>query len=311
MKKRVRIYKKGGQPENKLRNWMMQVGGTPQQSQITDEQITSYVINILQNDPTADPNDIYKSLVSQGVDQSRANSILSSIIDYINDARKVEMSEKTDQPELAEQEAEEMNMLNNMAEAEAQARKAAMMQMAMEDTEANDMTADDVDNAIYDDTLMMEGGEKLPSKSKFVNQVVKQYKKGGSTKIGQGQKPDAASLNAATNFIQSLNKVSNVAKLKQEAENYYDNVMLPQAQRGREMRTQRMLNRGLNQIFGAPSPGISPYAYSGANPFGAQLKTAKMGKKEDSNITSESILTEFLEGQKMLIETLLNQTKSF
>ena len=43
----------------------------------------------------------------------------------------------------------------------------------------------------------------------------------------------------------------------------------------------------------------------------AKLKTAKMGKKEDSNITSESILTEFLEGQKMLIETLLNQTKSF
>jgi hypothetical protein len=280
MKKRVRIYKKGGQPENKLRNWMMQVGGTPQQSQITDEQITSYVMNILQNDPTADPNDIYKALVSQGVNESRANSILSSIIDYINDARKVEMSEKTDQPELAQQEAEEMNMLNNMAEAEAQARKAAMMQMAMEDTEANDMTADDVDNAIYDDTLMMEGGEKLPSKSKFVNQVVKQYKKGGSTKIGQGQKPDEASLNAATNFIQSLNKESNMAKLKQEAENYYDNVMLPQAQRGREMRTQRMLNRGLNQIFGGSSPGISPYAYSGANPFGAQLKTANIDVKK-------------------------------
>ena len=237
-------------------------------------------MNILQNDPSADPNDIYRALVSQGVNESRANSILSSIIDYINDARKVEMSEKTDQPELAEQEAEEMNMLNNMAEAEAQERKAAMMQMAMEDTEANDMTADDVDNAIYDDTLMMEGGEKLPSKSKFVNQVVKQYKKGGSTKIGQGQKPDEASLNAATNFIQSLNKESNMAKLKQEAENYYDNVMLPQAQRGREMRTQRMLNRGLNQIFGAPSPGISPYAYSGANPFGAQLKTANIDVKK-------------------------------
>lgn len=39
----------------------------------------------------------------------------------------------------------------------------------------------------------------------------------------------------------------------------------------------------------------------------AKVKTAKMGKKE---VTTESILTEFLEGQRMLIETLLNQTRN-
>ena len=44
-----------------------------------------------------------------------------------------------------------------------------------------------------------------------------------------------------------------------------------------------------------------------ATDYFAKVKTAKMGKKE---VTTESILTEFLEGQRMLIETLLNQTRN-
>ena len=283
MKKRVRIYKAGGQKGqyiNPTAKWMMQVGGQPQaQSEISDEQISAYVQNALMQD--ADPNDIYKSLLQSGVDKNKANQIISSIVEYINEARKVEMADKTGQPELAQKEAEEMAALERAAaEEDAQrARQMQMMQTVMEDTQADEdmFTNDLIDDYIEgNDEQMMYGGQPLPSKSKFVKQAIKEYKKGGA--IGQGQKPDEASLNAATNFIQSINKESNEAKIKQEAEQYYDNVMLPQARRGKEMRTQRMLNRGLNQILGgASNMGMAnPYMYSQANPYGAQLKTANI-----------------------------------
>jgi hypothetical protein len=283
MKKRVRIYKAGGQKGqyiNPTAKWMMQIGGQPQaQSEISDEQISAYVQNALMQD--ADPNDIYKSLLQSGVDKNKANQIISSIVEYINEARKVEMADKTGQPELAQKEAEEMAALERAAaEEDAQrARQMQMMQTVMEDTQADEdmFTNDLIDDYIEgNDEQMMYGGQPLPSKSKFVKQAIKEYKKGGA--IGQGQKPDEASLNAATNFIQSVNKESNEAKIKQEAEQYYDNVMLPQARRGKEMRTQRMLNRGLNQILGgASNMGMAnPYMYSQANPYGAQLKTANI-----------------------------------
>ena len=282
-KKRVRIYKAGGQQGayiNPTAQWMMKMGGQPQaQSEISDEQISAYVQNALMQD--ADPNDIYKSLLQSGVDKNKANQIISSIVEYINEARKVEMADKTGQPELAQKEAEEMAALERAAaEEDAQrARQMQMMQTAMEDTQADEdmFTNDLIDDYIEgNDEQMMYGGQPLPSKSKFVNRAMKEYKKGGA--IGQGQKPDEASLNAATNFIQSINKESNEAKIKQEAEQYYDNVMLPQARRGKEMRTQRMLNRGLNQILGgASNMGMTnPYMYSEANPYGAQLKTANI-----------------------------------
>jgi hypothetical protein len=211
MKKRVRIYKAGGQKGqyiNPTAKWMMQMGGQSQvQSEISDEQISAYVQNALMQD--ADPNDIYKSLLQSGVDKNKANQIISSIVEYINEARKVEMADKTGQPELAQQEAEEMAALERAAaEEDAQrARQMQMMQMAMEDTQADEemFTNDAIDDYIEgNDEQMMYGGQPLPSKSKFIKQAMKEYKKGGA--IGQGQKPDEASLNAATNFIQSVNK---------------------------------------------------------------------------------------------------------
>ena len=90
MKKRVRVYQKGGfngfsapaMPPLRI----AQEGANVQQPQYTDEQLLSVVMSIV-GEQGGSPEDAMQQLVSAGVDQNKANQVVSSAIEYINQQR--------------------------------------------------------------------------------------------------------------------------------------------------------------------------------------------------------------------------------
>jgi hypothetical protein len=247
-KKRVRIYKAGGQQGqyiNPTAKWMMQMGG---QEQGQDEQIMIAVQQaILQG---AEPNEVYDNLVAQGLPGNKVGRIVQLVLDNIDTLEEeAYVEESGDQDaaiELAQREAEEM-------QAQSQNQFNDMMQGAPSVDDLMMEEDDDYDDSEFEDDLydLQKGG--IPKRDDFIKQVKKQY--GG--KVKQGQKPEDVSSEQVFNFLDKVKQSNEQAlldkQLEQQATEYYDNVMLPEAQRGREVRRarrqQRQLNRGINKIM--------------------------------------------------------------
>ena len=266
-KKRVRIYKTGGQQGayvNPTAKWMMQMGGASPQEQ-GDEQIMIAVQQGILNGE--DPNNIYDSLVSQGMPSQKVQQIINVVMDSIDTIDQETYVEKSgDQQaavELAQQEVDLMNQqsqnqLNQFIEGAPDVNE-----IIMEDDNYDDY--DDEDD-LYD---MAKGG--IPRKADFMKQI---KKLGG--KIKQSERPEEVPNRFVSTFINSVRNANDAALLEKQAEEYYDDELLPQAQRGREARRarrqQRQMNRGLRKIMrntpaGFMGPGMLPQNIGVINPF--------------------------------------------
>jgi hypothetical protein len=268
-KKRVRIYKAGGQQGayvNPTAKWMMQMGGASPQEQ-GDEQIMIAVQQGILNG--ADPNDIYDSLVAQGMPKQQVEQIIRVVMDSIETMdEEAYVQESGDQEaaiELAQQEADLMNQQSQSQMNQFMDGAPDINEMIMEDDDYDDYDDED-DDDLFD---MAKGG--IPRKADFMKQI-KQL--GG--KIKQGERPEDASGRFVSTFINSVRNANDAALLEKQAEEYYDNELLPQAQRGREARRarrqQRQMNRGINKIMrntpvGYMGQGMLPQNIGVINPF--------------------------------------------
>lgn len=267
-KKRVRIYKAGGSTGayiNPTARWMMQMGGASPEENMDEQIMIAVQQGILTGE---DPNNIYDSLVSQGMPSQKVQQIINVVMDSIDTMDQEAYVEKSgDQQaaiELAQQEADLMNQqsqnqLNQFTEGAPD-----INEIIMEDDDYDDY--DDEDD-LYD---MAKGG--IPRKADFMKQI---KKLGG--KIKQSERPEEVPNRFVSTFINSVRNANDAALLEKQAEEYYDNELLPQAQRGREARRarrqERQLNRGLRKIMrntpaGFMGSGMLPQNIGVINPFG-------------------------------------------
>jgi hypothetical protein len=115
MKKRVRIYKAGGEQgmvTNPLSKWMMQMGGVPQ-AQPSDEQLFTFVMNGLSEEVA--PEDLYQQLVSQNIDPNKADQIVSVAVERLEEEQNLNESIQTEDPNSTEMlEAEKTRQWNGL-----------------------------------------------------------------------------------------------------------------------------------------------------------------------------------------------------
>lgn len=229
MKKRVRVYQKGGfngfsapaMPPLRI----AQEGANVQQPQYTDEQLVSVVMSIV-GEQGGSPEDAMQQLVSAGVDQNKANQVVSSAIEYINQQRgqgqQAQQQQGQSEEEIAQAQAEADAQAQQQEEADRQSRYNA--QMANDQADLDDSEAE-ID-AFAAEHILRNGGA-LPSKRSFVKNVMKLTKKaaGGAaddTDIPDGRK---AGLQA---FVGNLKGKANGYLQEQDAKAMYD-MMAPLA----------------------------------------------------------------------------------
>ena len=274
MKKRVRVYQKGGfnafgapaMPPLRV----AQEGANVQQPQYTDEQLLSVVMSIV-GEQGGSPEDAMQQLVSAGVDQNKANQVVSSAIDYINQQRG--QGQQQEQP--TGQSEEEMAQAQAEAEAQAQQQEEADRQSRYNTEMANDQ-ADLEDSEADIDAFALEHimrtGGSLPSKRSFVKNVMKLTKKaaGGQGESGKADDTDIpggrqAGLQA---FVGDLKGKANGYLQEQDAKAMYE-MMAPVANEsdmygedpemqfgGMRPGQQRRLERRANRMAGMVPAGF-------------------------------------------------------
>lgn len=227
MKKRVRVYQRGGfnafdapvMPPMRV----AQNGANVQQSQYSDEQLVSAVMSII-GEQGGSPEDALQQLVSAGIDQNKANAVVSSAIEYINQqgagqqqAQQLGPSEE----EQAQAEEEARAQEQQQEEADRQARYNA--EMANDEADLADSDAD-IDQFASD--YIMRNGGSLPSKRTFVKNVMKLTKKaaGGQGEPGKADDTDTpggrqAGLQA---FVGDLKTKSNSYLQEQDLKAMHD-----------------------------------------------------------------------------------------
>lgn len=185
MKKRVRVYQRGGfnafdapvMPPMRV----AQNGVNVQQPQYSDEQLVSAVMSII-GEQGGSPEDALQQLVSAGIDQNKANAVVSSAIEYINQQGAGQQQAQQQGPseeEQAQAEEEARAQEQQQEEADRQARYNA--EMANDEADLADSDAD-IDQFASD--YIMRNGGSLPSKRTFVKNVMKLTKKAAG---GQGE----------------------------------------------------------------------------------------------------------------------------
>lgn len=258
MKRRVRIYKAGGEHTADLTKAQegMQMGPDGQKAPVpAAEDIMTYMMQLISNGSSLD--DATKAIVNQGVPVDQATMIANQIDAYIQQQADANLAQETgnedDQEKLAlEQQAQEQ------AAAEEEARSARMQSMyAQDDSDYTGSMEDDSD--IY----MKLGGVK--NKKDYVKHYMSLTKKqmGGGT--GE-DKPDLQTdipVDGRTEHLQKfLGAVKTTAQdavLRKQAEEAY-NQQMSFAQNGGMYPTQDvdpenpmhhlgLYSQGLNQVF--------------------------------------------------------------
>jgi hypothetical protein len=205
MKKKVRVYKPGGEA-----------------AQPTQEQIVNYIAQRMSSDDFDGDTDTLKDELAQaGIDEDTAEQY----IEYVNENLGLSDQSETVNPEdaaaSAEQEQarmeEEQALLEEQQAAEEQARQEQLNAMYNTDM---DMSATE-DTAEDEESYMQYGGTK-PSKRSFINKYTKLAKKemgGDATNHTQG--PDTK---PGTDFLRAVSNTAQDAILKQEAEQAYNSI---------------------------------------------------------------------------------------
>jgi hypothetical protein len=204
MKKRVRIYKKGGQ------------SNAP-----TQEQIYKHIADRMSaEDYDGDADAILQELTQVGIDPQTADDYITEVSDYLeqnNSAQSAEQ-EQLSAEEAQAQAEEEQATLEAQNAAEEEARKAQLY--AMYNTDTEETTQDD--NA--DEEIIMRQGGSKPSKRSFINQYTKYAKmtQGGNTPSPGADDVLGGREQHVSNFFKGISESVNSAQQKQAAEEQYN-----------------------------------------------------------------------------------------
>jgi hypothetical protein len=204
MKKRVRIYKKGGQ------------SNAP-----TQEQIYKHIADRMSaEDYDGDADTILQELTQVGIDPQTADSYITEVGDYLeqnNSAQSAEQ-EQLSAEEAQAQAEEEQATIEAQNAAEEEARKAQLY--AMYNTDTEETTQDD--NA--DEEIIMRQGGSKPSKRSFINQYTKLAKRqqGGNTPSPGADDVLGGREEHVSNFFKGIGESVTSAQQKQAAEEQYN-----------------------------------------------------------------------------------------
>jgi hypothetical protein len=261
MKKKVRIFKAGGDTGaylNKTAQWMMQMGGTPdisqigypsqQPQQVSEEDITNLIISDLSNQIPEDQI-AFKLVTIHKLEPVVAQQFISSVKDML-----VKQNEEYEDEDVQEEKVAEAEMFTNEEEPE----------FETEDEQAlyqNTSGQDDDDTEFAADLIMKYGG----SKRNYVNSVLKLVKKqmGGDTKsddtdpIGENVRKKQTD-----SFVNIVKNQAVIAQVKDQAEKQYEQMMQQQAlqnfipnyeeqdymQFGGQRRAMRQFNKAMKNL---------------------------------------------------------------
>ena len=307
MKKKVRIYKAGGDTGayiNKTAKWMMDMGGVPDISQLGYPS---------QQQEAVSPDMLINSVITDLSNQVPENKIAFKLISIHKlqpvQAKQLIDSVKSSLVNTEEEEDEEMVATNNVSDNPLDDEEDIVPEEDFETEDeralAEEDTYEDVDdNQFAADLIMKYGG----SKRNYVNSVLKLVKKnlGGDTK-----KDDADPIgedvrnNMKKSFIGTLQNQSTLAKAKEQAEKEYEQLLQMQQQStlqnfipeeqdymqfGGQRRAMRQFNRAMRKmpigftgpvtkfdvrrsgLFGGPKEysiefGANPLMQLASNPF--------------------------------------------
>jgi hypothetical protein len=278
MKKKVRIYKAGGDTGayvNKTAQWMMQMGGTPdisqlgypsqqqEQQEMSPDMLINSVITDLSNQ-VPEQQIAFKLITIHKLDPVQAKQFINSV--------------KSSLVNSEEEEDEEMAATTNTSSDSLDDEENIIPEEDFETEEeaelVNEDTYEDVDdNQFAADLIMKYGG----SKRNYVNSVLKLVKKnlGGDAKstdtdpIGEDVRD-----NMKQSFVGSLKNQSTIAKAKEQAEKEYEQLQAMQnnynqqlalqnfipeeqdyMQFGGQRRAMRQFNRAMRKMpFGMTGP---------------------------------------------------------
>ena len=207
MKKRVRVYKPGGQT-----------------NQPTQEQIVNYISQRMSADDYDGDTDALKAELAQaGIEDTMADDYISYVSDNLGLEDDTQLDEETQL--AAEQEQanaeEEQALLEEQQEAEEEARQAKLQ--AMYDTNIDMSTTEDTPED--EESYMQYGGTK-PSKRSFINKYTKLAKKqmGGNTPSPGADDVLNGREAHVNNFLGAVRNTAQDAILKQEAEQVYNSI---------------------------------------------------------------------------------------
>ena len=205
MKKRVRVYKAGGES-----------------NQPTQEQIVSYISQRMSADDfDGDTNALKAELRQAGIDDAMANNYIAYVSENLDLEDNSQLDEETQAAAEQEQAStdEEQALLEEQQAAEDQARKQQLA--AMYDTDIDMSTTQDT--AEDEESYMRQGGTNLNKRS-----FIKQYTK--FAKMAQGGDTPSPGADDVLNgreahvkgFLGAVKNTAQEATLREEAENQYN-----------------------------------------------------------------------------------------
>jgi len=259
MKRRVRIYKAGGEHSADLTRAQQGMEMQPAQEQApapTAQDVMTYMLQVISQGSTLD--EATQAVVSQGIPMDQATMIANQIDEYVKQQADANMAQETDDEDSAEklamqQEAEEA------AAAEEEARAARMQQMYTQNE--SDYTGSTEDDS---DLYMKLGGVK--SKRDYIKNYMSLAKKqmgGGTEQVKPDLRTDVP-INGRTEHLQkflgAVKSTAQTAALKKQAEEAYNQEMQAMAQEGgmypnadedpeNPMHHLGLYSQGLNQVF--------------------------------------------------------------
>jgi hypothetical protein len=275
MKKKVRIYKSGGDTGayiNKTAQWMMQTGGTPDVSQLgypsqaqTQEMTQDQLINSITTDlsnQVPEQQIAFKLVNIHGIDPVSAKQ-------YVEQVKGLLVNQNEEDEEVI---AEEQN--NTEEELEYQDIPEEEFETEEEAELVNEDTYEDVDdNEFAADLIMKFGG----SKRNYVKSALKLIKKkqGGDSKTDDADPiGENVRKNITGNFVNTIKNEAVLAKAKEQAEKEYEQLQAMQnnyaqqsalqnfipeeqdyMQFGGQRRAMRQFNRAMRKMpFGMTGP---------------------------------------------------------
>jgi hypothetical protein len=215
MKKRVRIYQMGGVQA------MQNVGNVD--SGPSEDELVSAAMTMI-GEQQATPDEVLNTFVKNGIQPDKANQVITSVVEYINNQAELGNAQLTDSDNRAELEAEEMSKQEDAArEAEEKARQRQMYQQMYADDSTTDFSDDE---QVASDILMKYGG--LPNKKTFVKNVFALTKKqmGGNPNSNKpmDDKAFGHKESGLSAFVRSAQDSANNALMKKFAEAMYSSL---------------------------------------------------------------------------------------
>lgn len=259
MKRRVRIYKAGGQHSAYLTRAQegMQMAPVEQQAPApTAEDVMTYMMQLISNGSSLD--EATQAVVGQGIPADQATMIANQIDDYIQQQADANLAQETGDEDSEEKLALEQQA-QEQAAAEEEARAARIQAMyAQDETDYTGSTEDDSD--IY----MKLGGVK--SKRDYIKNYMSLAKKqmGGGTEQAKPDLRTDVPFNGRTEHLQkflgAVKTTAQDAALKKQAEDAYNQQMQSMAQEGgmypsqdedpeNPMHHLGLYSQGLNEVF--------------------------------------------------------------